>query len=79
MPVLWHPDTLVGNVGLLVPHLSLATAYSSMAPRDFADLLESAGEVTRALAVWMELQSTSSGFRDVKMRVARLSKAQARG
>jgi len=41
---------------------------------ELADALEATGEVDRALAVCMELQSAAGDFRDVKARVSRLSK-----
>ena len=46
---------------------------------ELADALEAAGEVSRALAVCMELQATAGQFRDVAARVDRLAKVQARG
>ena len=46
---------------------------------ELADALETIGEVGRALAICMELQADAGEFRDVKARVSRLSKAQARG
>jgi tetratricopeptide (TPR) repeat protein len=46
---------------------------------DLAATLESIGEVARALAVFMELQSEAGDYRDVAARVGRLSKVQARG
>ena len=46
---------------------------------DLAAALESAGEVARALAIFMELQADAGSYRDVAARVGRLSKAQARG
>jgi hypothetical protein len=44
-----------------------------------ASALESAGEDGRALAVFIELQSNSRGYRDVVERIDRLSKTQIRG
>lgn len=44
-----------------------------------AALLEQVGETARALAVWLELQSASPGFRDVAARVARLGTLEAGG
>ena len=44
-----------------------------------ADMLESAGEGARALAIFMELRAEAANYRDVSIRVSRLSKAQARG
>lgn len=46
---------------------------------DLAQALEGVGEQARALAVFLELESESGGYRDVAGRIARLSKAQARG
>jgi tetratricopeptide (TPR) repeat protein len=40
---------------------------------------EAAGDVTRALAVGLELQADAGSYRDVDARVDRLSKVQARG
>jgi hypothetical protein len=45
---------------------------------DLASLLETTGELARALALFVELESESSGYRDVPSRIKRLSKAQAR-
>ena len=41
---------------------------------ELADALEATGEVERALATCMELQSNAGDFRDVKARVSRLAK-----
>ena len=46
---------------------------------DLAQTLEGVGESARALAVFVELESESGGYRDVSGRIDRLSKAQARG
>ena len=46
---------------------------------DLAKELESVGEHSRALAVFVELESESGGYRDVAGRIERLSKVQARG
>ena len=46
---------------------------------DLAKTLESVGEHSRALAVFVELESESGGYRDVAGQIERLSKAQARG
>jgi tetratricopeptide (TPR) repeat protein len=46
---------------------------------DLASALESVGEESRSLAVFIELQSQSRGYRDVAERIDRLSKAQTRG
>lgn len=46
---------------------------------DLAKTLESVGESSRALAVFVELESESGGYRDVSGHIDRLSKVQARG
>ncbi|HUQ88968.1 MAG TPA: tetratricopeptide repeat protein [Vicinamibacterales bacterium] len=46
---------------------------------DLAKTLESVGEHSRALAVFVELESESGGYRDVAGQIERLSKAQTRG
>ena len=46
---------------------------------ELADLLESTGEVARALAICLELQADIGDYRDVSARIDRLSKVQARG
>ncbi len=46
---------------------------------DLGQTLEALGEDARALAVFVELESESAGYRDVSGRIDRLSKAQARG
>ncbi len=46
---------------------------------DLAQALESVGEQARALAVFVELESESGGYRDVAGQIERLSKVQARG
>jgi tetratricopeptide (TPR) repeat protein len=46
---------------------------------DLAQALETVGEHARALAVFVELESESGGYRDVAGQIQRLSKAQARG
>lgn len=46
---------------------------------DLATTLESVGEQSRALAVFVELESESGGYRDVAGQIERLSKVQARG
>ena len=46
---------------------------------DLASTLERAGEHARALAVFVELEAESGGYRDVAGQIERLSKAQARG
>jgi tetratricopeptide (TPR) repeat protein len=45
---------------------------------DLAETLEKAGERSRALAVFVELEAESGGYRDVATRIKRLSKAQAK-
>lgn len=46
---------------------------------DLAETLEAMGESSRALAVFVELESESGGYRDAAARINRLSKVQARG
>jgi tetratricopeptide (TPR) repeat protein len=46
---------------------------------ELADLLESTGEVARALAICLELQADIGEYRDVSKRIDRLSKVQTRG
>jgi tetratricopeptide (TPR) repeat protein len=46
---------------------------------DLAKTLETIGEHSRALAVFVELESESGGYRDVAGQIERLSKVQARG
>jgi tetratricopeptide (TPR) repeat protein len=46
---------------------------------DLAQALETVGEHARALAVFVELESESGGYRDVAGQIERLSKVQARG
>jgi hypothetical protein len=46
---------------------------------DLADTLEKVGEYGRSLAVFVELEADSAGYRDVVSRIDRLSKAQAKG
>jgi tetratricopeptide (TPR) repeat protein len=46
---------------------------------DLAQALETTGESARALAVFVELESESGGYRDVAGRIDRLAKVQARG
>jgi tetratricopeptide (TPR) repeat protein len=46
---------------------------------DLAAALEKAGEHARALAVYVELEAESGGYRDVAGQIERLSKAQTRG
>ena len=46
---------------------------------DLARTLETIGESSRALAVFVELESESGGYRDVSGQIDRLSKVEARG
>ncbi len=46
---------------------------------ELADGLEQAGETSRALAVFIELQADTADYRDVAERVDRLAKVQAQG
>jgi tetratricopeptide (TPR) repeat protein len=46
---------------------------------ELGETFESIGERSRALAVFMELESESGGYRDVAGRIERLSKVQAKG
>lgn len=46
---------------------------------ELADLLESAGEVARALAICLELQAEAGAYEDVVARVERLARVQAAG
>lgn len=46
---------------------------------ELADALESIGEMARALAVWLELQTEAGPYRDVAARIDRLVKVKARG
>ena len=46
---------------------------------DLASALETAGELARSLAIFMELHTESGAYRDVVQRIDRLSKTQARG
>ena len=46
---------------------------------DLGQILASIGEQSRALAVFVELEAESGGYRDVAGQIERLSKAQARG
>jgi tetratricopeptide (TPR) repeat protein len=46
---------------------------------DLGEMLEKVGEHARALAVFLYLDSESAGYRDVAMRIERLSKVQAKG
>ena len=44
-----------------------------------AGLLEQRGEPARALAVCLELQADAGNYKDLSVRIARLSRAQAGG
>jgi tetratricopeptide (TPR) repeat protein len=46
---------------------------------DLANALEKVGEHARALALFVELEAESGGYRDVAGRIDRLSKVQAKG
>lgn len=46
---------------------------------DLADALESLGDTTRALAIYLDLEAEAGGFRDVRSRIERLARSQARG
>jgi len=46
---------------------------------ELAEALETMGEVARALAVCMELQSDAGTYKDVSERIDRLTKVQAGG
>jgi tetratricopeptide (TPR) repeat protein len=46
---------------------------------ELAEMLDKVGEVARALAVCMELQSEAGTYRDVAERIDRLTKVQAGG
>jgi tetratricopeptide (TPR) repeat protein len=46
---------------------------------ELAEMLERVGEVARALAVYMELQSDAGTYRDVAERIDRLTRVQAGG
>jgi hypothetical protein len=45
---------------------------------DLGETLETVGEHARALAVFLELESESGGYRDVAGRIERLSNAKAK-
>lgn len=64
-------------------HAAEAPAPTAEAGRallyDLARTLETVGESGRALAVFVELESESGGYRDVSRQIDRLSKVQARG
>jgi len=46
---------------------------------ELAGVLESAGEIGRALAIYMELQAEAAGFEDVPQRISRLKRVEGRG
>ena len=46
---------------------------------NLAETLEKAGDHARALAIFVEIEAETGGFRDVASRVDRLSKVQAKG
>ena len=46
---------------------------------DFGATLETTGEISRALAVFMELQADAGDYRDVAARIDRLSRVQTGG
>ena len=46
---------------------------------DLGSILESSGETSRALAVFLELQADAGEYRDVAARVDRLARVQAGG
>jgi tetratricopeptide (TPR) repeat protein len=46
---------------------------------DLGSILESSGETSRALAVFLELQADAGDYRDVAARVERLARVQAGG
>ena len=46
---------------------------------DLADALEHAGETARALAICMELHAEVGDYRDISIRIDRLSRVQSRG
>jgi lipopolysaccharide biosynthesis regulator YciM len=59
------------------PSPSAAASHALLYDLGFA--LDRAGEQARALAVFVELEAESGGYRDVSDHIERLSKAQARG
>jgi tetratricopeptide (TPR) repeat protein len=46
---------------------------------ELADCLEQVGELARALAISLELEAEAGEYRDIKERIERLTKVQARG
>lgn len=67
--VAWYERALEGADGAVEARLN--TLYR------LAEVLEVAGERVRALAVWLELQALSPGYRDVVHRVARATEGGA--
>ena len=59
------------------PAPTAADAYSLL--YELAEALESLGEVERALAICLELQTDAGDYRDVAVRIRRLAKVQTRG
>jgi tetratricopeptide (TPR) repeat protein len=59
------------------PAPSADEAYSLL--YELAEALESLGEVERALAICLELQTDAGDYRDVAARIKRLTKVQTRG
>jgi hypothetical protein len=60
-----------------VPAPTAAEAHGLL--YDLADALEQEGENARALAISLELQADAGDYRDVAVRIERLTKVQARG
>jgi tetratricopeptide (TPR) repeat protein len=63
--------------GAEAPPPSLEEGYLLL--YELADMLESVGETSRALAICLELQADAGAYRDVAARVDRLANAQTRG
>jgi tetratricopeptide (TPR) repeat protein len=75
-----------GRIALAIEWLERAAQAPAPSPEaghlllyDLADLLESVGETARALAICMELKADAGDFRDVTLRIERLSRVQAGG